>query len=259
MKNRNDNNTQAANNNALSFEPYVDRHPDWNVVRGELAESTDPLSPEEEREAFTAMVRAAIDGDDDRRVALRDRIFKANMRLAPGIAYKFLTLRRHVYGEYASDLVDLVHVAYAAIYDAIDKFDVNRGTRFSTYACTAIYRALNKADGIRKRYEKGVGPMMRFDEVVSQDDEEMTRLDMFEDEGAIPIHEMACCRIKAAKFSAKMRSLPRRERDLVSVSLGLAGGDVRLKDVARMYGISAARASQIVKLCAEKLRQHLAA
>ena len=59
-----------------------------------------------EREAFRALVRAAVEGDERRRIALRDRIFMANMRLAFKEAARILPRRQRYYGDCASGLLD---------------------------------------------------------------------------------------------------------------------------------------------------------
>ena len=257
MNNRSSNNNQAANDNALSFEPYIDRHSDWNAVRSELAESTEPLSRDEEREAFAAMVRAAIDGDDNRRSAIRDRILKANMRFALKVANKIIQIRRKAYGDYSSDLRDLMHTAEMAIIRAMDSFDLGKGTRFSTYAYTAIYKAIYELYDTRKRHDNDVGPMLSFydpkvcDYIRTRREEHGVGTDPIPDE----IDE----RWEYEMLWEGILSLPQREQDILATRFQLQGCDANLCDVARKYGISAARASQIVKDCEKKLRKFLEA
>ena len=237
---------------------YCESESEWQMVLRELSESTEPLSPEEERNAFREMVKAAIYGDTQRRRTIREKIFKANIRLAYSLAKKFVQRRRVAYGEYASSLLDLMHVAYNAIYKAIDKFNVDSGNRFSTYAFMAIRNEINMTDGIRVRSEIGVGPMKRLDLTICPD-EETTWRELLEDTNSVPIPEMVCCRNKAAKFQAQMRCLSQRERDLVSVKLGMAGDKIQIRDMAHKYGISPQRASQIVSAAIDKLRRNIAA
>ncbi len=228
------------------------------MVLRELSESTEPLSPEEERNAFREMIKAAIYGDNQRRRTIRERIFKANIRLAYSLAKKLVQRRQIAYGEYVSSLLDLMHVAYNAIYKAIDKFNVDSGNRFSTYAFMAIRNEINMTDGIKVRSEMGVGPINRLDLTICPD-EETTWRELLEDTNSVPIPEMVCCRNKAAKFQAQMRCLSQRERDLVSVKLGMAGDKTQIRDMASKYGISPQRASQIVSAAIDKLRRNIAA
>lgn len=241
-----------------NYPTYCESESEWKMVRRELSEATDPLSPDEERNAFREMVKAAIYGDNQRRRTIRERIFKANIRLAYFLAKKIIQMRRVSYGEYASNLLDLMHVAYNAIYKAIDKFNVDNGNRFSTYAFMAIRNEINMTDGIRVRSEIGVGPMKRLDLSI-RPDEETTWKELLEDNGSTPIPEMVCCRDRVAKLQTQLRCLSQRERELVTVKLGMADGNVQLRDMARKYGISPQRASQIVSAAIAKLRRNLAA
>jgi RNA polymerase sigma factor (sigma-70 family) len=224
------------------------------MINKELAEAIDPLTPDEERDAFREMIHAALHGDEDRRRAIRERIFRANIRLAKAIAEKIARRRRHAYGEYTSNVLDLMHVGYTAIYRSIDRFNVDAGNRFSTYVFSAIQNKMNMTDGIRKRKEIGVGPMKRLDEKINSDDE-TAWIELLEDKRCVPIPDMVSHRDKFEKLLKLIRKLPPRERDLVTARLGLDGGKHKLRDIAREYDISAARASQIVnaeidKLCA---------
>ncbi len=229
---------------------------EWDMILKELSESTGPLSADEEREAFRDMVHAAGMGDNCRRRAIRERIFKANIRLAYAYAKRIVERRRAVYGEYASGRLDLMHEAYHAIYNAIDKFNVDSGNRFSTYAITAIRNAINEADGIRKRHELGVGRMERLDD----SNEQYVSWRWLEQQGdSNPISAAADSKGWREWLVAAMRSLSPRERDVLAAKFGAGGDKCRLADIARKYGISQARARQIVKAGIEKLRRHAAA
>lgn len=226
------------------------------MIRDELNQATDPLDADEEREVFRGMVQAAADGDDERRNILRARILKANIRLALYEANKLIWKRRIAYGEYTSSLLDLQHVAYEAIYCSMDKFNVDLGCRFSTYVTKAIRNGIYKADGIRKRHENGVGPMRRLDEPIRKG-EEATWMEFQEDGDAVPVPDMVDSRRKGKRLGTAMRSLSTRERELLAVKLGVYGDKCRLADMAHKYGITPARASQIVQEGVKKLRRHV--
>jgi RNA polymerase primary sigma factor len=115
---------------------------------------TQVLTADEERELFRRMnflkyranvLRSRLDPDDPDEQAVqhverllagagkvRDRIIKANMRLVISIVKKFVT-PKHSFDELLSDgIVSLMH--------AVDKFDYDKGFRFSTYAYRAVAR-----------------------------------------------------------------------------------------------------------------------
>ena len=244
----------------LNSHDYTEIESERIMLKKELASSTDPLGVEEERKTFREMVRAAIFGDDTLRNALRMKIFKANMRLAVDLAKKIVWQHRKFYGDYSSSLIDLTHVASGALFQAIDKFQVEAGNRFSTYATTAIRNELNSANGIRKRRENKVGPMERLDYPVWRYDGK-TWFEVLGDDSSAPIPDEVFYREKAGMLQLAMRDLPRRERELVyaKVHIGAARKRRQLQDVASRYGISPQRASQIVKAALDKLHKALAA
>ena len=59
--------------------------------------------------------------------AIRDHIIKANMRLVISVVKKFVT-PQHSFDDMLSDGI-------YSLMQAVDKFDFDRGFRFSTYAC----------------------------------------------------------------------------------------------------------------------------
>ncbi len=212
---------------------------EWDMILKELSESTEPLSAAEEREAFRDMVHAASMGDNCRRHAIRERIFKANMRLAYAYAKGVAQRRRAAYGEYASGLLDLVHVAYLAICKTIDKFNVDSGNRFSTYAITAIRNAINEADGIRKRHEQGVGRMERLDD----SNEQYVSWRWLEQQGdSDPISAAADSKGWREWLVAAMRSLSPRECDVLAAKFGAGGEQVSpRRHCAQIWHLEGAR------------------
>ena len=58
---------------------------------------------------------------------------------------------------------------------------------------------------------------------------------------------------------AAMRGLSARERELLAVKYGVYGDKCRLADMAHKYGITPARASQIVQEGIKKVRRYLVA
>ncbi len=246
--------------NGRDGQDYTEIESERIMLKKELASSTDPLGIEEERKTFREMVRAAISGDEARRNTLRMKIFKANMRLAYDLAKKIIWTHRKFYGDYANSVIDLTHVAYGALFQAIDKFQVEAGNRFSTYATTAIRNELNSANGIRKRRENKVGPMERLDHPVWRYDGK-TWFEVLGDDSSAPIPDEVFYREKTGLLQLAMRNLSRRERDLVYAKfrIGAPGKRRQLQDVATRYGITPQRASQIVKAALDKLQKAIAA
>ncbi len=237
-----------------------DDNSERKMLLRELTLATAPLGIDEERKAFRELACATISGDNARRNAFRMKIFHANIGLACNLAKKAAWQQREFYGDYASGLLDLMHVAYGALFQAIEKFQVEAGTRFSTYATIAIRNELNSANGMRKRRENKVGPMARLDEPI-WDSDARTWLDILGDDCSAPIPDEVSYDENASLLQSAMRGLSLRERDLVSAKFNLGDGDNRrrLQDMASLYGISPQRASQIVKAALDKLHKALAA
>ena len=78
----------------------------------------EPFTPEEEKECLTRMAN----GDK----YAEKELFHANMRLVISIALKFHCQRL--------ELLDLIQYGNFGLIRAISKYDIKRGTRFSTYA-----------------------------------------------------------------------------------------------------------------------------
>lgn len=89
----------------------------------------DLLTAEEERE----LARRIAEGDAE----ARKQLAEANLRLVVKIARKF----RHP----DLTLADLVQEGNLGLLEAVDKFDPDKGCRFSTYACWWIRQAVSRA------------------------------------------------------------------------------------------------------------------
>lgn len=74
------------------------------------------------RDEEVALARQVIDGDK----SARDKLITANLRLVVSVAKK--------YRGYGVDFMDLIQAGNLGLFDAVAKFDPNRGFKFSTYA-----------------------------------------------------------------------------------------------------------------------------
>lgn len=93
------------------------------------------LKPEEE----TELAKKAASGDK----AARDKLLTSNMRFVVNVAKK--------YQNRGLDLEDLISEGYVGLIEAVEKFDVNRGYHFISYAVWWIRQSILKAISEKSR------------------------------------------------------------------------------------------------------------
>lgn len=97
------------------------------------------LSHEEMVSLFTRLGESG-----DRKV--RDQIIRGNMRLVLSMVRSY-----HRPGQSTVPYEDLVQEGALGLIKAVDRFDVTRGIRFSTYATWWVKQALNEAVTAKRR------------------------------------------------------------------------------------------------------------
>jgi len=209
---------------------------------------TELLGPSEEREAFSCLnylkwqanvLRATIDPTSAEEsliveiealhrqaLIVRDRIISANLRLVMSIA------KAQAGGRFTFD--ELFSEGVPVLMRAIEKFDVERGFRFSTYAFTAVRRALHKAKadahGHSRRELTSVEPS-----VLDRPGDNSALSDLLP-ESALPL------------VRDLLERLPPREKFIVRARFGLLPNQTErtLQEVGRLVGISKERARQLL-------------
>ena len=174
------------------------------------------------------MVRAAAQ--------VRDRIIQANMRLVIAIVKKFVT-PKHSFDDLLSDGI-------MSLMQAVDKFDYDRGFRFSTYAYRAIARNAYRTINDQHKEES------RFDASVSED---LTSLP--EQDRTSPLNENEWIRMRTLLVDLLPR-LDRREQFILRGRFALgAHRQVRtFQCLADKLGISKERVRQLEQRAVDKLK-----
>lgn len=135
-----------------------------------------------------------------------------------------------------------------ALLRAIDKFDVSRGYKFSTYACRAIQKGFNRMASKAGRYYSRFG--VPYDPEMDRSDYDVNKHEMQQAMAADDLREVI----------AKNRAdLSETERTIVIERFGLTGGDKgkTLSEVGKVVGLSNERVRQLQNEALAKIRRVL--
>ena len=125
------NELDVENNNDVDFNdgPFPEAIKLYLKEIGEIPE----LSHEELAELFEKLYAA----DDDCKKAIKKKIVEANLRLVVCIAKKYVGR--------GLDFLDLIQEGYIGLNRAVEKFELSKGYKFSTYATWWIRQAVTRA------------------------------------------------------------------------------------------------------------------
>lgn len=216
------------------------------------------LSASEERQFFTQMnylkfranaLRSTLDPENPRSAdvqavekmllrarAIRDHIVAANIRLVMSIAKKYVTARM--------SFDDLLSDGICALMQAVEKFDGERGFRFSTYAYRAITRGCRRSVTDRQKAEERVS--YSADPAIFE----------VEDENApSSLDEKTWNRLRT-RLNSMLRKLDARERFIIRrrFALGAHQKTSTFQSLADQLGISKERVRQLQHRALTKLQ-----
>jgi RNA polymerase primary sigma factor len=216
------------------------------------------LSREQERSLFRKMnylkyrayqLRAALDPDrcdagrldeierlQGEALAVKNEIIRANLRLVVSIA------KRH--SGKTNNLFELISDGNMSLIRAVEKFDVSRGFKFSTYASWAIIknfsRSIPEEQYRRDRFVTG------HDELFEAAAD--SRVDEPESAGAVKRMQEA--------VKGLIGRLDDRERRILAGRYGIGGGDPQtLEQLGRELGVTKERVRQLESRAREKFRK----
>ena len=176
----------------------------------------------------------------DRLIALaewhRDRIVEANLRLVFSIVKKFVNLN--------NNFDDLLSDGIVALIRAVEKFDFDRGFRFSTYATQVIRRNAYRAVVLNQQErQKTVGGLQEMD------------LELTDEGRESAISEKRWHELRS-RLSVMLDDLDRREKFIIRArfSLGAHRKVHTLQALANRLGVSKERVRQLERRALEKLR-----
>lgn len=207
----------------------------YNYARFRLSK----LAEEQQRRHSEKRVEAMLQWHG-RTQKLRSDLVNANMSLVVAMAKR--TRIPNV------DYPDLISEGSMALLRAVEKFDVSRGFKFSTYACRAILKGFNRMASKTGRYQSRFGVPY---------DPEMERSDY--DENKHEIQQAGAVddlRDVIARNRAELTSV---ERTVVIERFGLGGRGKgkTLAEVGKIVGLTNERVRQIQKAALAKIREAL--
>ncbi len=175
---------------------------------------------------------------------LRDRIAQFNLALV-------LAMAKRVRGT-DLDFADLISEGNMALLRAVDKFNVSKGFKFSTYACRAILKAFSRT-GVKHSQYKAMFPT-DFDPALEKSDHQERRNEAHENDCASEVRRI---------FSENHAELSDVEQAVIEHRFALTGGEdaspLTLEQVGKLVGLTKERVRQIQNKALAKLRTTLEA
>lgn len=177
---------------------------------------------------------------------LRDQIAQTNLALVLAMAKR--TRMSEV------DFGDLVSEGNMALLRAIDKFDVARGFKFSTYACRAILKAFSRV-GVKLSKYRQIFPT-DFDPKLEKSDF-MVRKREHEEDDAVDELRKIIRENRAELTDIEQEVIEHRFALGKRLALQPDAAPLTLEQVGRIIGVTKERVRQIQNKALEKIRQSL--
>lgn len=177
--------------------------------------------------------------------AYRDQIAQTNLALVLAMAKR--TRMSEV------DFADLVSEGNMALLRAVDKFDVSRGFKFSTYACRAILKAFSRS-GVKLSKYRQMFPT-DFDPKLEKSDHQERKRDQ---------HEEDCVDELRQIINRNQAELSQIEREVIQHRFAIDKQEgapdaqpLTLEQVGKIIGVTKERVRQIQNKALEKIRHTL--
>ncbi|GAB4135144.1 MAG: hypothetical protein Tsb009_01120 [Planctomycetaceae bacterium] len=170
---------------------------------------------------------------------IRNEIVQANLRLVVSIAKKLV--------DAANSFDDLVSHGIPPLIRAVEIFDFDRGTRFSTYATWAVRNALHRATPrnrkMRVRYRTGVD----------------AAFDVVPDTKSSMLADVSHRQTIVKSIQQGLEILDERDRKIVKARFALDGSErpLRFREIAEQLDISTERVRQLLERSLGRLRETL--
>ena len=175
-----------------------------------------------------------------RAMVARAELVRANMPLVLAMARR-VRIPNADFGEVVSE-------GNMALLRSVEKFDVSRGFKFSTYACRAILKSFNRLATKTGRYRQRFP--MEFDPDLERSDYDVNRHEIQRRDSIDAVREILAGR------DARLTDVERTVL-MERFAIGSQGKGKTLAEVGRMVGLTSERVRQIQKLALDKVREVL--
>ena len=200
----------------------------------------EPLGAEEERKCLERLKQ----GDDEARNILIER----NLRLVAHVAKK--------YGNSNVDQDDLISIGTIGLIKGINSFDIDKGSRLSTY----VSRCIDNEILMHLRATKKLGAEVALNEPIGKDkDDNIVTLQEVLEADERSVEEIIDLKMKVKKLYEKIKVvLKERERTIIELRFGLKGTKPKTQnEIAEMMGISRSYVSRIETKAIGKLAKEI--
>lgn len=200
----------------------------------------EPLSHEEERQCLEQMAN----GNEEARNILIER----NLRLVAHVAKKYSTAN--------VDQDDLISIGTIGLIKGINSFNMEKGSRLSTYASRCIENEIL----MHLRATKKLNAEVYLNEPIGKDkDDNVVTLEEVLENNERNIEDEVDIKIKIKLLYEKMKSLLKdRERTIIELRFGLDGNKPKTQhEIAKMMGISRSYVSRIETKAIGKLAKEI--
>ncbi len=146
------------------------------------------------------------------------------------------------------EFAELVSEGNMALLRSVEKFDVARGFKFSTYACRAILKSFNRLATKTGRYRQHFPT--EYDPELERSDYDVKKHDMQREDSVEWLRDI---------LASNRANLTKVEQTIVTERFALASRAKgrTLSDVGKMVGLTNERVRQIQNLALEKIRSAL--
>lgn len=228
-----DENIRAPKRTVLTRDDEAHLFLQYNYARFRL----NALSEKQEKRPTKARALAMLEWYD-RVQTVRGDLVSANMSLVVAMAKRTRIA--------SVDFSELISEGNMALLRAIDKFDVSRGFKFSTYACRAILKGYNRMASKTSTYHQRFG--ISYDPDMEPSDYDVHKHEMQQARAIDDVRDI---------LSANNAELSELEHTVVIERFGLEGRPRRktLAEVGKIVHLSNERVRQLQKRALAKIRQ----